>query len=711
MSDQERWHAGNETHLGASLGWLRLRFAKMIHADSAEPQAPSGMNPGPGKAPWWKFESGKSAPTSALPMFLKEDPEQLLQRVSKASQAAVNAAQAMDPPPAMTLLGQRFGLSPFEQQVLLLCAAMELDPQTAASCAYAHGDPAKAFPTFALALSLFDNPTWDALSPQRPLRYWKFLEIHQPGALPLTASPLRLDERILNFIKGLNQLDDRLSMYLEGMDEALEALPASHQRRVDQVLYELRQRSSGTAGQAFEQAVVQLPGPHSPSKQQIASHVAAALGLQLFKLSMDLIPTQPGDLESFVRLWQRESRLLPLGLYVDANGGSSPHLAAFLQRCDSVCFVDARESLQLPGSAVVDIGKPTHAEQQAAWTQALGDLAGISPALLGGQFSLGQQDIRRIAAGLTTGFKDAPEPASLHQHLWDACIQASRPQLDALAQRLNPMATWDDLVLPPNEMGLLRQIAGQVSNRMAVFEQGGFGERMNRGFGISALFAGESGTGKTMAAEVIANALRLDLYRIDLSAVVSKYIGETEKNLRKLFDAAEDGGAILFFDEADALFGKRSEVKDSHDRYANIEINYLLQRMEAFQGLAILATNMKASLDTAFMRRLRFVVNFPHPGAAERQQIWAHAFPLKTPTQGLDFQRLARLNVSGGNIHTIALNAAFLAASAGRPVSMEHVLEAARAEFQKLDRPMNEADFRVPALIPTVAPSLIKGTA
>jgi SpoVK/Ycf46/Vps4 family AAA+-type ATPase len=201
-----------------------------------------------------------------------------------------------------------------------------------------------------------------------------------------------------------------------------------------------------------------------------------------------------------------------------------------------------------------------------------------------------------------------------------------------------------------------------------------------------------------MAAEVIANALRLDLYRIDLSAVVSKYIGETEKNLRKLFDAAEDGGAILFFDEADALFGKRSEVKDSHDRYANIEINYLLQRMEAFQGLAILATNMKGSLDTAFLRRLRFVVNFPLPGAVERRQIWEKVFPPKTPTQALDFQRLARLNISGGNIHTIALNAAFLAASAGQPVGMEQVLEAARAEFQKLERPLNEADFRVPVL-------------
>jgi SpoVK/Ycf46/Vps4 family AAA+-type ATPase len=241
---------------------------------------------------------------------------------------------------------------------------------------------------------------------------------------------------------------------------------------------------------------------------------------------------------------------------------------------------------------------------------------------------------------------------------------------------------------------LLRQIADQVGQRSKVYETWGFRRKMNRGLGISALFAGESGTGKTMAAEVIANDLHLNLYRIDLSAVVSKYIGETEKNLRKLFDAAEDGGAILFFDEADAIFGKRSEVKDSHDRYANIEINYLLQRMESYRGLAILATNMKSALDSAFMRRLRFVVTFPFPGVAERKLIWQKVFPAETPTNGLDHDRLGRFNLTGASIHNIALNAAFLAAQADSRVTMPLVLEAARTEFRKLERPINEAEFR-----------------
>jgi SpoVK/Ycf46/Vps4 family AAA+-type ATPase len=237
-------------------------------------------------------------------------------------------------------------------------------------------------------------------------------------------------------------------------------------------------------------------------------------------------------------------------------------------------------------------------------------------------------------------------------------------------------------------------LTDQVDQRARVYEEWGFARKLIRGIGITALFIGESGTGKTLAAEVIAHELRLDLFRIDLSAVVSKYIGETEKNLRRLFDAAEDGGCILFFDEADALFGKRSEVKDSHDRYANIEVNYLLQRMEAFRGLAILATNRGNALDVAFQRRIRFRVKFPHPDRPHRQQIWERAFPEETPVEGLDYDRLARLDLTGGCIRNVAVNAAFLAAHRGTPVIMPLVLAAARAEFAKADRPINEADFR-----------------
>jgi len=233
-----------------------------------------------------------------------------------------------------------------------------------------------------------------------------------------------------------------------------------------------------------------------------------------------------------------------------------------------------------------------------------------------------------------------------------------------------------------------------MRQRRRVHDDWGFAARGERGLGVAVLFCGESGTGKTLAAEVLAEELGLDLYRIDLSSVVSKYIGETEKNLRRVFDAAEDSGAVLLFDEADALFGKRGEVKDSHDRYANIEVSYLLQRMEAYRGLAILTTNLKSALDAAFHRRLRFIVRFPFPDEAQREAIWRRAFPDATPLDDIDYGRLAQLQVSGGAARNIALNAAFLAAEAGENLGMAHLLRAARADRAKLDRSLSGAETR-----------------
>jgi SpoVK/Ycf46/Vps4 family AAA+-type ATPase len=272
------------------------------------------------------------------------------------------------------------------------------------------------------------------------------------------------------------------------------------------------------------------------------------------------------------------------------------------------------------------------------------------------------------------------------------CRLRLRARLEGLAQRVISGAGWDQLVLPHEQIELLHGIAAQLRQRVTVYERWGFGARSPRGLGITALFFGPSGTGKTLAAEVLANELRLDLYRIDLSRVVSKYIGETEANLRRVFDAAEESGAILLFDEADALFGRRSEVKDSHDRYANIEVSYLLQRMEAYRGLAVLTTNMKSALDPAFLRRIRFIVEFPFPDAGERAAIWRRVLPPATPIDGLDWDRLAALRIAGGNIRNIALNAAFLAADSGQPVRMPHLLAAARSEYIKLERPLTAAE-------------------
>jgi len=287
-----------------------------------------------------------------------------------------------------------------------------------------------------------------------------------------------------------------------------------------------------------------------------------------------------------------------------------------------------------------------------------------------------------------------PSRGALERELWRACRERTRKPLDDLAQRVELVASWSDLVLPDQQLATLRQIAAHARQRLTVLERWGFGARSSRGLGISVLFSGESGTGKTMAAEVLANELQLDLYRIDLASLVSKYIGETEKNLRRVFDAAEASGAILLFDEADALFGKRSDVKDSHDRYANIEVSYLLQRMEVYRGLAILTTNLKGGIDTAFQRRLQFVVQFPFPDATLRERIWRGVFPCATPLAGVDPAKLAQLNVAGGAIRNIAINAAFQAAEAGSPVQMVHLLQAARCEALKRERPFSDAEVR-----------------
>jgi hypothetical protein len=700
MNDLGQWQEHNDHYLAVALRWLRLRLAGQTESPpSAQPAAAEKPKVSTG----WFAKRQQSTEGSPLPAVKEPD------EIAQAAQEMADAAQT-DPPPALVILGLRLGLSQFEQQILLLCAAMELDTRIPALCAQAQNEPNRPYPTFALAFTIFDEPTWDAISAERPLRYWRLIEISQPGATPLTMSALRADERIVNYLKGLNQLDDRLTTLLAPFDASGEgetSLAASHSAIAKTIEQSLRLGVTTN-----RPPVVQLTGIDSVSKQQVALRVFSRLGLQGFRLPGELLPAAVGELEILTRLWHRESNLLPLALCVDAveteeGGGQAEgnrQLNRFVARCGTLTFIDTREPRPGLGynAPAFEIDKPTPVEQQAAWKVALGEDGGESPDQLAGQFNLNLPAIRQIARSVIVDRQPNEPTSSMLEHLWGACLSRTRPRLDRLAQRIVPKATWKDLILPEEPLRLLREIAAQVRQRGKVYDEWGFRHKMSRGFGISALFAGESGTGKTMAAEVIANELRLDLYRIDLSAVVSKYIGETEKNLRRVFDAAEDGGVILLFDEADALFGKRSEVKDSHDRYANIEVNYLLQRMEAFQGLAILATNMKSALDQAFMRRLRFIVNIPFPGRAERKLIWEGAFPKDdhernqpgTPVEDMDYEQLTRLNLAGGSIHNVALNAAFLAAENGSAVTMPFLFEAARSELRKLDKPVNEADFR-----------------
>jgi hypothetical protein len=720
MSEQTDWQKANDEYLATGLHWLHLRLDRLAPQEYVTPEIVESKSlptkqSGSFFRRWFTGFShrtviaAKTVPnTVASPRALVAVSSSILiDEQIKMATTAMSIAETSVTPPALEILTRTFGLSGFERQVLLLCAARDLDTRIDDRCAYTQADATRRFPTFALALAALEDPLWDALSPDRPLRYWHLIEINQSTAQAFTSSSLRADERIVNYIKGLNYLDDRVARLISPLhahDESVD-LPASQQSTIESIKHAIEQ-----AAAMQRLPVVQLLGREMAGKQQVAMHAAGEFRRLLYRLPVELLPANQVELETFIRLLQRESRLLPIALYLDARESDKAHegctapLNRFLSAFEGLVFLDTAEQLQSASwqSLNVHIAKPTKGEMYTAWMSTGDESFAEMAKQLAEQFSLDLATIKQIAASSDHDRKT----------VWQACRAHLRPRLEGLAQHLEPRRVWDGLdprneaqrkeiwdclVLPEPEKRLLLQIAAQVEHRFAVYEDCQLSRTLNRGLGISALFTGESGTGKTFAAEVLAKVLDLDLYRIDLSSVVSKYIGETEKNLRRLFDTAEDSGVVLFFDEADALFGKRSEVKDSHDRYANIEINYLLQRLEAYDGLAILATNLKSALDQAFMRRLRFVVNFPFPTPTERLQIWKKSFPAGIPLeQDLNFERLAHLNLTGGNIQSIAINAAFLAAGRASPsVTQPLIMEAARDEMRKLDKQFSEADFRV----------------
>ena len=361
-----------------------------------------------------------------------------------------------------------------------------------------------------------------------------------------------------------------------------------------------------------------------------------------------------------------------------------------------VLLTDALGSL----FCAVELAMPDVSLRQAAWERALQRFPSHTRQTwaqeLASQFRLTPGQIQEAVAWVAQRQAMASDEAEVTRNeLYAACRNQSHHKLPELAVKIEPHYTWDDLVLPGEKVEQLKELCNQVVHRQRVYGDWGFARKLAHGRGISALFAGPSGTGKTMAAEVIAHELQLDLYKIDLSGVVNKYIGETEKNLAKIFHEAEASNAILFFDEADALFGKRTKISDAHDRYANIETSYLLQRVEAYEGIVILATNLRENMDEAFTRRIRFIVDFPFPDVASRKLIWQAHFPHETPVSAdLDYDWLAQqLQIAGGNIKNIVLNAAFFAAADGGVVGMEHMLRGARGEFEKIGKLWNDKNF------------------
>ncbi len=651
------WHAANQRYLIAALAGVRVSIERRATEAGSVPGA-------------------TDEPAAAAKRALEE------------------AERAMPAPSALERLKRTLSLSPFERDVLLLCAGPEIDSSFSKCWQRTDAGLYRAAPTFGLALAMLPDPHWSALVPSAPLRWLRLVEM-APGE-GLTTSPLRIDERVLHYLVGAPYLDERLATLVEPLPPPRGSIPASHMALVELAVRALTRDSRLPPA-------IQLVGVEGAGRRTIACAVAAALGCTLHVLSG---ATATFNDPATARLLSREAALGGLALLIDcddldlADAGRRIAIARLVDHMAGPVVLTSRSHLRFGSRSVMslDVKKPLSAEQRLLWQEAVAStwpaFSAEHPRLeqgidtLTAQFDLGAHSILAacVAAVACPAEVVSRSEDRLSRALWNACRSESRPRLDRLARRIEPAATWNDLVLPEAQRDTLREIAIHVKQRARVYESWGFASAGERGLGISALFAGSSGTGKTMAAEVLARELELDLYRVDLSQVVSKYIGETEKNLRRVFDAAEDGGAILFFDEADALFGKRSEVKDSHDRFANIEVSYLLQRIEVFRGLALLTTNLKSALDVAFLRRIRFVIQFPFPSPAQRAAIWRRVFPPNTPTAGLDPDRLAKMNVTGGNIRNIALNAAFLAADEGTPVLTKHVLRAARTEYAKLER-------------------------
>lgn len=586
----------------------------------------------------------------------------------------------LDPEPAvLARLCRRFSLSAFERDLLLLAAGVELDAGFASLCAAAQGGQ-RPWPTFSLALAALPDAHWSALAPDSPLRAWSLLELGE-GA-QLTTRRLVIAERILHHLLGLEGLEARLA----GLVASVSAVVPLSPRQAARV-----PRLAALIGEGRR---VRLVSADRSAVHSLAALACASLGLGLFSLRTAELPVGPEARAELARLLRRECRLAPAVLLIEvAEGMGSAELAAWLANLDETVLLTGAVPAESAGSCLAfELPVPDTAERLALWREALG--FELAPALalaseggrLATQYDFGAEDIRLVALAAREHMLAGVEPCAA---LWRASRERARGGLEELAQRIEPRAGWDELILPETLLAQLRELAAQLRHRAMVYETWGLAGKTGRGLGLCALFTGESGTGKTLAAEVLASELGLDLYRIDLSAVVSKYIGETEKNLGRVFDAAEASGAVLLFDEADALFGKRSEVRDSHDRYANIELAYLLQRMEAYRGLAILTTNLKGVLDTAFLRRIRFLISFPFPDAASRAAIWQRLLPATLPREELDIARLARLNIAGGAIRNIVLNAAFLAADQGAILRMDHVQHAVRREYAKLEKPLS----------------------
>jgi len=626
---------------------------------------------------------------------------------------------------------EEFELSPFDADVMLIALAPELDLRYERIYAYLQDDITRKRPTVELTLNLLcDNA--DAkldrrvhFSAQAPLIRHGLLHLvadSNQAESSLLAHSLKLDERICRLLLGQGGLDKRLTPFCKLMEPRIQwgELPLS-----DEIKHALPQLASQSLSEN-RPLCLYFQGSGSDEKRATAEALAGTLGAKLLCAQIDRVPGKE-EAEPVWELFSREGRIHRAVLYIsefdDLRGAESvvrrQDLLETVAKYEGITILAGRRdwipSSSLFGVLPVDFAIPGFPDRCACWKASLERFGAACDeddiAMVAGRFQLSSGQIAQAVASaiVRTHWRAAgassKEDASAGRAPAAPTIEdlaaAARSQcgheLASLARKIEPRYEWSDIILPPDPKAQLREICQQAEYRAVVLDQWGFDRKLSLGKGLNVLFSGPPGTGKTMGAEVIAKKLGLDLYRIDLSQVVSKYIGETEKNLDRIFAAAEHSNAILFFDEADALFGKRSEVRDARDRYANIEISYLLQKMEEYQGMSILATNLRQNLDEAFVRRLQAIVEFPFPDEQYRRQIWENVFPREAPVgEDVKFDLLAHeVRLPGGNIKNMALAAAFAAAADQGVIHLSHLVQAAHREHQKLARSWNPGGLAV----------------
>jgi len=623
-------------------------------------------------------------------------------------------------------LAQLFQLTPFEEQCLVICLAPELERKYEKLYAYLQDDITRKKPSVELVLNLLCQTGQERLAarlafdPQAPLlkyRLWQITESSPDGPLPLLARALKLDDRIVNFLLGFRQMDARLEPIARLVSPQAELNQAMLPEEIQSRMRSFVDSHFSQAKSARPNVVFYFYGPYGSGKRALAEVVCHDLGLPLIIGDLERMLGGQSPFEELSWLLGRETLLQPAALCLEncdcllaEPDKHRPQLKSLLEATQTfsrLTFLLGSQTWKPQGLLnehlfiELKFPLPDARTGKHLWESHLNGhdqfASDVDWGTLASKFRFRPGQIRDalVAAENLARWRSPDDSQITMSDLYAACRAQSTPKLSALARQIEPKYTWADIVLPTDPLAQLRELCNQAKYRHIVYGEWGFDRKLSLGKGLNALFSGPPGTGKTMAAEVIANELQLDLYQIDLSQVVSKYIGETEKNLHRIFSEAQSSNAILFFDEADALFGKRSEVKDAHDRYANIEIGYLLQKMEEYDGIAMLATNLRQHLDEAFVRRMQVIVEFPFPDEEYRRRIWEVIFPREAPLgDDVDFGALAReVRLAGGNIKNIALAAAFYAAEDGRVIRMPHLMQAARREYQKLGRTWNEVEW------------------